>query len=77
MRNTDQRVEFFKLFARVMLYLTSGKAHVGYLFDYDGNPIHRIVSPTLTGFSNEIDSQNGASWQGGSSIGREGIHSRT
>lgn len=50
MRNTEQRVEFFKLFARVMLYLTSGKAHVGYLFDYDENPIHRIVSPNFDQF---------------------------
>lgn len=57
MRETNQRVKFFRLLARLLFYLASGKSHCGYLFNYDDNPIHSLVSPyshfCLTG----IDSQ--------------------
>lgn len=43
MRRTDDRVKFFRFLARVLFYLVSGKARVGYLFDYEENPIHALV----------------------------------
>ena len=45
MRDTNQRVKFFRLLARLLFYLASGKSHCGYLFNYDDNPIHSLVSP--------------------------------
>jgi hypothetical protein len=43
MTNTAERVEFFTLFAQLLMYLISGKSHVGYLLDYTENPIHDLV----------------------------------
>ena len=43
MQNTDERIELFKLLAKLLWYLISGRSHVGYLFNYDDNPIHKIV----------------------------------
>ena len=43
MRRTADRVKFFRLLARVLFYLVSGNAHVGYMFHYEENPIHAIV----------------------------------
>jgi serine/threonine protein kinase len=45
MCNTSERVELFCLLAKLLYYLSSGKSHVGYLFNYDENPIHQIVCP--------------------------------
>ena len=47
--NTEERVALFRLLANLLAYLSSGKSHVGYLFNYPENPIHRIVaSPSQT-----------------------------
>jgi hypothetical protein len=43
MRDTKERVELFQLLAKLLCYLISGKSHVGYLFNYEENPIHKIV----------------------------------
>jgi len=44
MRNTTERVDLFKLLAKLLWYLISGRAHIGYLYNYNENPIHTIVS---------------------------------
>jgi hypothetical protein len=43
MRVASERVELFLVLAKLLWYLISGKSHVGYLFNYDGNPLHRLV----------------------------------
>jgi hypothetical protein len=43
MRCTTERVELFRLLAKLLWYLVSGKSHVGYLFNYDDNPLNQIV----------------------------------
>jgi hypothetical protein len=43
LRDTEERVELFQLLAKLLWYLISGKSHVGYLFNYEDNPIHKIV----------------------------------
>ena len=48
MRNTVERVELFKLLAKLLWYLISGRSHVGYLYNYDQNPLHRAVWPSWT-----------------------------
>lgn len=45
MSNTGERVEFFRFLAKLLWFLTSGKAHAGYLLDYEKNPLHTLVSP--------------------------------
>lgn len=45
MRDTYDRGDVFVLLAKLFWYLQSGRAHVGFLFDYEGNPIHEIVRP--------------------------------
>jgi hypothetical protein len=40
---TQERVAFFRLMAHLFTYLASGKSHVGYLYNYLSNPIHKIV----------------------------------
>ena len=40
MNRTDERVIFWVHFAKMMWYLFSGNAHVGYLFNYGANPLH-------------------------------------
>jgi hypothetical protein len=45
MRNTVERVELFNLLSKLLWYLISGKSHVGYLFNYDNNPLHSLVWP--------------------------------
>ena len=42
MRNSAERVELFHLLAKLIWYLVSGRSHVGYLFNYPDNPIHKI-----------------------------------
>ena len=42
MRDATERVELFKLTAKLLNYLISGHSHVGYLFNYATNPIHYI-----------------------------------
>jgi hypothetical protein len=44
MQHIDERVELFELLAKLLWYLISGRSHVGYLFSYDDNPIHKIVA---------------------------------
>jgi hypothetical protein len=41
----NERVELFRLLAQVLIYLSSGRSHVGYLYDYPENPIHLLVIP--------------------------------
>lgn len=43
MKKNEDCVELFGLFARLLTYLASGESHVGYLYNYEGNPIHEIV----------------------------------
>jgi hypothetical protein len=43
MRVTKERVELFHVVAKLLWYLISGKSHVGYLYNYDDNPLHRLV----------------------------------
>jgi len=43
LENTEERVSLFQLMANLLAYLSSGKSHVGYLFNYPENPIHQIV----------------------------------
>jgi hypothetical protein len=43
LRNTSERVELFILLAKLLSYLISGRSHVGYLYDYNDNPLHKIV----------------------------------
>ena len=45
MGNTVERVSLFRLLAKLVYYLSSGKSHVGYLFNHEQNPIHQIVRP--------------------------------
>jgi len=52
LRKTAQRVEFFDLLARLLWYLRSGKSHVGFLNNYDSNPLHSIVNSRLFDSSN-------------------------
>ena len=47
MQSSAHRVDFFKDYAKLLWYLTSGKAHVGYLFDYDDKPLHAYVTASL------------------------------
>ena len=42
MRNAAERVELFILLAKLLYYLSSGHSHVGYLYNYNVNPIHHI-----------------------------------
>lgn len=39
----EDRVELFRLIARLLAYLNSGNSHVGYLHNYPENPIHSVV----------------------------------
>jgi hypothetical protein len=43
MRDTKDRVELFVLIAKLLWYLISGRSHVGYLYNYVDNPLHKIV----------------------------------
>jgi hypothetical protein len=45
MRYTAERIELFKLLSKLLWYLISGRSHVGYLFDHNDNPLHKIVIP--------------------------------
>jgi hypothetical protein len=49
LQHTGERVELFQLLARLLWYLISGRSHVGYLFNYEENPIHRIVDSRMNG----------------------------
>ena len=66
--DTNQRVKFFRLLARLLFYLASGKSHCAYLFNYDDNPFHSLISPyshfSLTG----IDSQRNRDSDGDPSL---------
>jgi len=48
MHHTAERVAWFELFVKLLLYLASGRAHVGYLFNYRDNPLHKLVNPLIT-----------------------------
>jgi len=43
LRVTSERLELFTVIARLLYYLRSGQARVGYLYNYDENPVHGIV----------------------------------
>src|SRR5271169_3193175 len=45
MRITEERIECFKLLARLLYYLKSGKSYVGYTRNFEGNPLHSRVCP--------------------------------
>lgn len=47
MRKTSERIDLFHLIAQLWRYLVSGNSHVGYLYNYPENPIHKIVPPSL------------------------------
>lgn len=44
LRETAERVELFTVLAKLLWYLISGKARVGYLYNYTDNPLHKIVT---------------------------------
>ena len=48
MHHTAERVAWFELFVKLLLYLASGKAYVGYLFNYRDNPLHKLVTPLIS-----------------------------
>jgi hypothetical protein len=37
----------FQVLVNLLYYLSSGEAHVGYLFNYDDNPLHKLVCRRL------------------------------
>ena len=43
MGKAQDRVDLYRLVAQLLTYLVSGRSHVGYLYNYDENPIHEIV----------------------------------
>jgi hypothetical protein len=43
MMKIQERVALFRLIAHLFTYLVSGRSHVGYLYNYPSNPIHKIV----------------------------------
>jgi hypothetical protein len=45
MRDTAERVELFHILAELLWYLISGRSHVGYLYNYADNPLHKLVYP--------------------------------
>jgi hypothetical protein len=47
LQHTIERVELFQMLAKLLWYLVHGCSHVGYLFNYDQNPLHTIVHPAL------------------------------
>jgi hypothetical protein len=49
MRDPQELIELVKIVVHILCHLTSGKAHVGYLFNYDGNPLHNLVHRRLIG----------------------------
>lgn len=46
LRLGNEREDIFRLLARLLWYLSSGRAHVGYLFNYPDNPLHDLVLPS-------------------------------
>jgi hypothetical protein len=45
MLDTKALVDLLKVLVHLLIHLTSGNAHVGYLFNYDQNPLHNLVLP--------------------------------
>jgi hypothetical protein len=43
MRAASEIAKLFQVLVNLLYYLSSGKAHVGYLFSYDDNPLHELV----------------------------------
>ena len=43
LQHTGERVELYRILAKLLWYLIGGRSHVGYLFNYAENPLHRIV----------------------------------
>jgi hypothetical protein len=50
-REPTEFSELFQELTYLFWYLSSGKAHVGYLFDYPGNPLKALVQ-YVVGFIN-------------------------
>jgi hypothetical protein len=49
MRDPQELIKLVKTVVHLLCHLTSGQAHVGYLFNYDGNPLHNLVQRRLIG----------------------------
>ena len=45
MRDTKGLVDLLKVLIHLLIHLTSGNAHVGYLFNHDQNPLRNLVLP--------------------------------
>ena len=45
MRDTESLVALLKVLVHLLIHLTSGNAHVGYLFNYEQNPLRNLVLP--------------------------------
>src|SRR5271170_294787 len=43
MRAASEIAKLFQVLVNLLYYLSSGKAHVGYLFNYEDNPLHELV----------------------------------
>ena len=44
-RDSKALVDLLKVLVHLLIHLTSGNAHVGYLFNYDQNPLRNLVLP--------------------------------
>lgn len=48
--DTTERVEFFKILAKLLYYMVSGRSHLGYLHNHYDNRIHQIVRAPIISF---------------------------
>lgn len=46
MRNPTDLVTLLHVLVHLLMHLTSGNAHIGYLFNYDENPLHNLAIPS-------------------------------
>jgi len=54
LRDATERGEIFTHLMKLIWYLVSGEAHVGYLYNHPHNPIHKIVPPPPLPPSDEL-----------------------
>jgi len=54
MGDPGERVDLFCVLAKLLWYLKSGLSHVGYLYNHESNPMHRIVSSPLNAADRRI-----------------------
>lgn len=47
MRDPTELVKLLQVLVHLLIHLTSGNAHIGYLFNYDENPLHNLAISSL------------------------------